>query len=558
VKVTEYHEFVRRTNQFADKPKDVQRAIALYGLVGEIGSLVAAVKKKILAEGGEANWNQPNDEITEELGDALWYCYASAQIINDGPFDILANDIENLRCEVGGTNERARIIAMALDPATRSNFLEAAKAFPPAGGFRFDDYQQLAFKTARTEDRVLIEVCLAVLWQLGAELLRPTLPDIEIALNRNVADRPANTILGEISWHLSAMASLYSLSLDEVIALNCKKVRFRSERGLPTPLHDEDRDPKEQFPRTFDVAFVRVGPNQSRMYFEGKSLGDDLTDNAYVDDGYRFHDVIHLALIAHLGWSPVVRGLMRRKRKSKNDRVDEVEDGGRAQVVEELVIKAIHSEGDRQANAAGRCIVGKVTRLFPDRSLINFYLLKTLRTYVEKLEVWNNTFWEWEDAIFEGCDMFFQLCDEKQGTVHVDLNKRQLTFTPSVSPGIQGLTVGLGMGASAVAMSAAEAGRVLSAAELAWATERDRVVETIAAKRAILEALGLDKSAPQFWPQVEVRLEVGNRVYVKAMKDVQARAWFLRAVDYKAAFNTVSGSVFCTVTAIADMRDISK
>jgi hypothetical protein len=107
-------------------------------------------------------------------------------------------------------------------------------------------------------------------------------------------------------------------------------------------------------------------------------------------------------------------------------------------------------------------------------------------------------------------------------------------------------------------MSAAEAGLVLSAAELAWATERDRVVETMAAKRAILEALGLDKSAPQFWPQVEVRLEVGNRLFVKAMKDVQACAWSLRAVDYKAAFNTVSGSVFCTVTAIADMRDISK
>jgi NTP pyrophosphatase (non-canonical NTP hydrolase) len=135
VKVTEYNEFVRRTNQFADKPKDVQRAIALYGLVGEIGSLVAAVKKKILAEGGETNWNQPNDEITEELGDALWYCFASAQIINDGPFDILANDIDNLRREVGGTNERARIIATALDPATRSDFLEAAKAFPLRTGF---------------------------------------------------------------------------------------------------------------------------------------------------------------------------------------------------------------------------------------------------------------------------------------------------------------------------------------------------------------------------------------------------------------------------------------
>ena len=56
---------------------------------------------------------------------------------------------------------------------------------------------------------------------------------------------------------------------------------------------------------------------------------------------------------------------MKRKRKSKNDSVDEVEDGGRAKVVEELVIKAIHSEGDRQANAAGRCIVGKLTACSP-------------------------------------------------------------------------------------------------------------------------------------------------------------------------------------------------
>lgn len=249
---------------------------------------------------------------------------------------------------------------------------------------------------------------------------------------------------------------------------------------------------------------------------------------------------------------------MRRKRKSKNDRIDEVEDGGRAQVVEELVIKAIHSEGDKQANAAGRCIVGQVTRLFPDRNLINFHLLKTLRTYVEKLEVWNNTFWEWEDAIFEGCDMFFQLCTEKQGTVHVDMVTRKLTFTPTVSPGIQGLTVGLGMGTAAMTITAEDAGRALSAGELAWATERNRVADTLAAKHAILEALGADKDAQALWSQIEVRLDTGNRVYVKVVKDVQARAWSLRAVDYKAAFNQASGSVVCTVTAIADMRDISK
>ena len=136
---------------------------------------------------------------------------------------------------------------------------------------------------------------------------------------------------------------------------------------------------------------------------------------------------------------------MKRKRKSKDDRVDEVEDGGRAKVVEELVIKAIHSEGDKQAKAEGRCIVGRPTRLFPQRNLITFKMLKTLRMYVEDLEVWHNAYWEWEDAIFDGCEMFFKLCEEKQGTIHLDLNKRTLTFTPHVSPDVLGITVGLGM-----------------------------------------------------------------------------------------------------------------
>lgn len=61
--VAEYDKFVRRMDQYAAKPPEERHAIALYGLVGEIGSLVSAVKKKILAEGGEADWDQPNEEI---------------------------------------------------------------------------------------------------------------------------------------------------------------------------------------------------------------------------------------------------------------------------------------------------------------------------------------------------------------------------------------------------------------------------------------------------------------------------------------------------------------
>lgn len=556
MKVADYDEFVCNTNQYASKPQKERRAIALYGLVGEIGSLAAAAKKKILAEGGETGWNEPNDEIKEELGDALWYVFALAQAVNDGPFDILAHDIELLRREIGDETERAQKIGSALDPSTKDEFLVAAKSFPPAHGYCFDDYQKLAFKTVRTDGHVLLEVCLAVLWQLGAELLRSTLPKIEISLNKNMADRPANTVLGEMARYLCALASLYHLSMEDVVASNCEKVAFRLKRGTSTPLHDDDREPKEQFPRVFDVSFVPVGAGKSRMYVDGEPLGDDLTDNAYKDDGYRFHDVIHLAFIAHLGWSPVVRGFMKRKRKSQNDMVDEVEDGGRAQVVEELVIKAIHSEGERQAQLSGRCSVEGPERLFPDRSLITFQLLKTLRFYVHDLEVWKNTYWEWENAIFEGCEVFYELCNAKQGTVSVDLHRRKLTFVPRVSANLRGITVGLGMGTASEAADGTREG--LSAAEIEWALRHNHLPETIAAKRAILGTLGLAADNPNYKNQLNIWIANGNRVYVTSTLEVQERAWSLHALDYKVAFTRSSGQVICTATAIADINDIRK
>src|SRR5580704_15533243 len=101
---TEYDAFVRRTDQYAKRSPKERHAVALYGLVGEIGSLVSAVKKKILAEGGESEWDQPNEEIKEEIGDVLWYCYSLAQVANDAPFDVLGHDITLLKREITGQN----------------------------------------------------------------------------------------------------------------------------------------------------------------------------------------------------------------------------------------------------------------------------------------------------------------------------------------------------------------------------------------------------------------------------------------------------------------------
>ena len=100
----------------------------------------------------------------------------------------------------------------------KAAFLEAAERFPATQNMNLSDYQKLAFLTARTEGQDLLRVCLAVLWQLGAELLRTTLPEIELTSNRNVADRLVNAVLGEIAWHLAAVSSLYHVSLDDIAA----------------------------------------------------------------------------------------------------------------------------------------------------------------------------------------------------------------------------------------------------------------------------------------------------------------------------------------------------
>ncbi|MCR6644923.1 MAG: hypothetical protein NVV62_10640 [Terricaulis sp.] len=534
-------------------------AVAVYGLVGEIGSLTSAIKKKLLAEAGASAWDEPNEEIVEELGDAIWYGTLLALVHNDPrPINILKSDIRLLKAEIGGDSERAQKIRAALDPTKKDLFLQAAEKFPRTESMRFSHYQELAFLTARTRERVLLEVCLAVLGQLGAELLRTRMPEIELTLNKNIADRPVNVILGEVAWHLAAVASLFRLSLDEVLAKNVEKVAFRADRSDRTPLHDESNLESERFPRVFEISFVTVSPkrlgdkilSRSRMFMDGRQLGDELTDNSREDDGYRFHDVFHLANVAHLGWSPVVRKLMGRKRKSLGDETDEVEDGARAQIVEELVLKAIHSEGVRLARDTARCGPETPMRTFADRKAITFRFLKSLQGFVEGLEVRKNAAWEWEDAIIEGADAYYQLRLHGQGTVRVDLNERKLTFSPDVWLSIRGLSVGLG---NASVSSSAEIDTAHLTAEEQAACDGDasKLRRVLAAKCAILRSLGLGE--PSSSQQLDIKLR-GNDVSVHARSEVQKRMWAIGALSFQLAFSEdTTGGILCSALAVTSV-----
>ena len=56
--------------------------------------------------------------------------------------------------------------------------------------------------------------------------------------------------------------------------------------------------------------YPKTNWSQIQLYINDNKCGDRLNDNSNIDDGYRYHDVIHLSNAAILGWSPVTRWLL--------------------------------------------------------------------------------------------------------------------------------------------------------------------------------------------------------------------------------------------------------
>lgn len=545
--VSEFLEVVKSTDQFSNYPHDKRQQIALFGLVGEIGSLTSAVKKAMLA----GYKNASNDEVVEELGDVFWYLFYLV-IISETP-DILKNDIAHVREEVSDPSERGdqiREVLATLDGERLQEFKQKAEEFLSLEDVTFDHYQEIAYLSARTEGHVLTDVCLAVLWQLGAEVLRLTMPPFELEINKNIVPRDLKTIIGEIAWHLAAIASVNNITLGEVFKKNVRKAKFRSRSDDVESYYDQDYPDSEQLPRELRIDFVSISRRQARMYYQGRPLGDDLTDNAYNEDGYRFHDVMHLANAACLRWSPVLRRLLKRKRKS-SPITDEVEDGARAAIVEELVIKAVHAEGKRlQPNEAGGD-----TSLFPEKGHVTFGLIKTVLEYVKGLEVENSQEWQWRKGILEGARVYHALRQEGQGSVIVNLADRSLTFDPRVNVGMAGVVRELGT--STVTIGDVELLR-------SWITEDERrdntdnalLAKVIATKKGILNALGFSEVDEESHArEITLRRMDSGEISVKTTGGVQNRRWERGIVEFKSTLNRVDGVLVCTVLGLTDPKD---
>jgi NTP pyrophosphatase (non-canonical NTP hydrolase) len=237
--------------------------------------------------------------------------------------------------------------------------------------------------------------------------------------------------LGDILWYLANAATKFDLDLDAIAAENLAKTRDRWPPDGSEPVYrlfDEGFPATEQLPRRFTAEIHEEtgdggegGKPRIVLTIDGVAAGDPLQDNSHDPDGYRFHDVFHLAHAAKLGWSPVLRGKLlkregqvpkNRKRRS-DEEINEVEDGGRAIVIDEAVVAYVWEYARRHQFLAG------VTT-------VDYAVLKTIKHLTGGLEVAARSGHQWEEAILAGYGVWRQVNERRQGVIEVDLEARRI------------------------------------------------------------------------------------------------------------------------------------
>ncbi|MBK7878383.1 MAG: pyrophosphatase [Planctomycetes bacterium] len=343
-----------KTDNFKDKPDHV--ALLAAGLIGEAGSVVSELKKK---RRERAAYPVYREKMIEEVGDFLWYFVRLAAVVAPGLLEEL--EIPD------------KVVLPAADGPQLTGHLD----FGAAVG----------------------EVLAAV------------------SVSKNDDMRK---LLGRVWALLTVISNDADICLRDAAGRNTAKTgsRWPDEKRY-APLFDDAFPVEEQLPRRLQVDFLERarGPNRAVILrCNNINFGDRLTDNIEDPDGYRYHDIFHFAYAVHLGWSPVVRALMRTKRKS-NSKVDEAQDGARAGIIEEAVSAVVFSRAKR-------------LKFFDDLDHVDLDLLKTIKEFVEGFEVEAVPLWQWETAILDGYRVFRSLCAGPGGRVMLDLGTRQLTYAP--------------------------------------------------------------------------------------------------------------------------------
>lgn len=285
-------------------------------------------------------------------------------------------------------------------------------------------YQQQALGTDRvprssdgTDETSLIVPMLGLAGETGQLLSEYKKHLRDGAAHKLFKERVAEE-LGDLLWYVANVASKFDLDLGQIAAANLKKIGARWAGNQPGPLRFDDNLPEgERLPRWFEVQLHEVmqgGRRCVQVTMDGEAVGATLTDNAYDPDGYRFHDVFHLAYAAVLGWSPVTRAILRRKRKSQ-PLLDEVEDGGRAAVIEEGVAALAFS-------------YARSHQFLEGVSTLDYSLLRTIQNMTSHLEVRGCTTGDWQRAILQGFSIWRKVVLSGGGKVLVSLDDRTISF----------------------------------------------------------------------------------------------------------------------------------
>lgn len=366
----------QRAVQATDKLPRLELETAMQGLFGEVGSLLAVVKKQRRDADAYPGYAAA---ILEEFGDVLWY------------FTVLINR----------TGLDLSVVAQRMYRDLHDWDNVGTDEFGTWG-----DVQSTRAPAAHGD----LSRRLSVLAGLVGELVSAQRAG-RLHANR---DRLSGELVAILSA-LIATADAADICLAEAARGNLEKVfsRYPLAAEYPPPF-DSEMPEHERLPRRFQVRIqehATTGKAWVTQTIDGCPLGDPLTDNKSEADDYRFHDVFHIAYAVHLGWSPILRRLLRVKRKSVA-LLDENEDGARAAIIEEGIAAFVF----------GRALE---RNLFEGLERLDFDFLKFAHSFVRGFEAERCAYWQWERAILDG---FGALKKSRGGVVIADLDSHILDF----------------------------------------------------------------------------------------------------------------------------------
>ena len=371
MQISDYAEVVKETDALHANGRSL--AVRRYGLFGQVGGLLELVKK----QQREAQLGRVQASLLEEVGDITWYVVA---------------------------------LARQLDLDSETVFNDAAQllgADTSGGVATFDSLNAACEAIHVTDDGDVLLHELA--WRAG--LILSTSPN----------DTDQSGPLVELVASLLRVARHEKLSIADAVRENVEKTknRWRPPNEPYMPPLDLEAKPHERFPAELCFDFIGRG-RFVYLQINGINVGDRLTDNSTEEDWYRFHDVFHIAYAVYLGWSPVLRALLKLKRKSQPD-VDENQDGARAIIIEEGVATWIFNHATSGDNACYREV---------ESGQLPYRLLKQVSQMTRTFEVATRPKWQWEEAILNGFRVFRELKGAGQGRVIARFHTQELVLEP--------------------------------------------------------------------------------------------------------------------------------